>query len=141
MCTFSLAGHRFGVDVVDVQEVVRARPLTRVPLARPDVAGLLNLRGRILTVLDLRRRMALPERPDGTPPMNVVVRAAQGPVSLLVDAIGDVVEVDRATFELPPDTLTGVARDVIVGAYKLDGYLLLELDIDRVLAGAAASAS
>ena len=61
MCTFSLAGHRFGVDVVDVQEVVRARPLTRVPLARPDVAGLLNLRGRILTVLDLRMTKVTPQ--------------------------------------------------------------------------------
>jgi len=139
LCTFWLDGRCFGIDVTDVQEVVQFQRLTAVPLARPVVAGLLNLRGQILTALDLRRRMELSERPAGQQPMNIVVRTDDGAVSLLVDKIGDVVEVEPATFEAPPDTLTGVARDFITGAYKLDGYLLLELDTRRALAGLAAS--
>jgi len=139
LCTFWLDGRCFGIDVTDVQEVVQYQRLTAVPLARPVVSGLLNLRGQILTALDLRRRMELVDRPEGQDPMNIVIRTDDGPVSLLVDRIGDVVEVEPDSFEAPPDTLTGVARDFITGAYKLEGYLLLELDTRRVLAGLATS--
>ena len=139
LCTFWLDGRCFGIDVADVQEVMQHQSLTRVPLAQPVISGLLNLRGQILTALDLRRRMGLPDRPDDQRPMNIVVRSENGPVGLLVDRIGDVAEVEPESFEAPPNTLTGVARDLITGAYKLDGYLLLELDTKRVLAGLAAS--
>ena len=139
LCTFWLDGRCFGIDVTDVQEVVQYQRLTRVPLARSVVSGLLNLRGQILTALDLRRRMELPDRPEDQDPMNIVIRTDEGPVSLLVDRIGDVVEVEPESFEAPPDTLNGVARDFITGAYKLEGYLLLELDTRRVLAGLATS--
>ena len=139
LCTFRLDGRLFGVRVTDVQEVVQHQRLTPVPLAPPVVSGLLNLRGQIVTALDLRRRMELADRPADERPMHIVVRTPGGPVSLVVDAIGDVVEVERTSFETPPDTLTGVARELITGAYKLDGYLLLELDVHRVLAGLAAS--
>lgn len=137
LCTFWLDGRCFGIDVTDVQEVVQHQRLTAVPLALPVVAGLLNLRGQILTALDLRRRMELPDRPPGKDPMNIVIRTEDGPVSLLVDRIGDVVDVEPGSFEAPPDTLTGAARAFITGAYKLDGYLLLELDTRCVLAGLA----
>lgn len=139
LCTFWLDGRCFGISVTDVQEVVQYQRLTRVPLSRPEVSGLLNLRGQILTAVDLRRRMELPDRPEGQDPMNIVIRTDDGAVSLLVDKIGDVVEVEPGSFESPPDTLTGVARDFITGAYKLDGFLLLELDTRCVLAGLASS--
>jgi purine-binding chemotaxis protein CheW len=132
-CTFLLAGHHFGVDVTSVQEVVLAQEMTRVPLAPPVVRGLINLRGQIVTALDLRRRLDLPDRPDGGPPVNVVVLTPDGAVSLLVDEIGDVLDAPEAAFERPPETLAGPARDLIRGAYKLDGRLLLILDTDRAV--------
>ncbi|MFN8050684.1 MAG: chemotaxis protein CheW [Acidimicrobiales bacterium] len=137
LCTFWLAGLCFGVDVLDVQEVIRHQEVTPVPLAPQVVVGLMNLRGQIITSCDLRIRLDLGERSPGQVPMNVVVRTGEGPVSLLVDEIGDVIQVADDTFETPPSTVTGVARDLIVGAYKLDGKLLLELDIVRLINGLA----
>ena len=132
-CTFLLAGHHFGVDVTSVQEVIRAQEMTRVPLTPPVVRGLINLRGRIVTAIDLCRRLDLPDRTAGDPPVNVVVRTDDGAVSLLVDEIGDVLDVPEAAFERSPETLAGPARDLIRGAYKLDGRLLLILDTDRAV--------
>jgi purine-binding chemotaxis protein CheW len=132
-CTFHLDGHYFGIDVRQVQEVIRHQRMTRVPLAPAAVRGLINLRGQIVTAIDLRRRLDLPDRPADRLPVNVVVRTDDGAVSLLVDEIGDVLSVPEAVFERPPETLRGPARDLIRGAYKLDGRLLLALDLDRVL--------
>lgn len=132
-CTFRLADLTFGIEVQRVQEVIRPQALTAVPRANRVVEGLINLRGQIVTAVDLRRRLEMPERPDDTPGMNVVVRTGDGALSLLVDEIGDVVHVDESTFETPPDTLEGVARELIVGAYKLEARLLLILDVDQTV--------
>lgn len=128
LCTFYLDGHLYGVDAQTVQEVIRYQEMTCVPQAPPSVSGLINLRGQIVTAIDLRTRLGLNPRDDDKLPMNVVVRSDDGAVSLLVDQIGDVVEVDADNFETPPDTLQGVARTLVQGAYKLDGRLLLFLD-------------
>ncbi len=142
-CSFRLDGALFGVEVKDVQEVLRYQEMTPVPLAASVVEGLINLRGQIVTAIDMRRRMDLPERPPGTPPLNVVLRAGDGAVSLLVDEIGDVIDVSDDLFEPPPETLSGAAKTLITGAYKLDGELLLVLDIEKTLtldhAGAASA--
>lgn len=132
-CTFFLDGLFFGVEVHTVQEVIRYQQMTRVPLASPVVRGLINLRGQIVTAIDLRRRLELSERPAGQRPMNVVVRTEEGPMSLLVDEIGDVLEVEEEWFERPPETLHGIARDLIRGAYKLKDRLLLLLDTARAV--------
>jgi len=132
-CTFLLDGHVFGTPVPKVQEVIQHQPMTRVPLAPGVVSGLINLRGQIVSAIDLRRRLGLAERPAGQLPMNVVVRTNEGAVSLLVDEIGDVIEVEEETLESPPETLQGFAREVVRGVYKLSGRLLLALDIDRVV--------
>ncbi len=132
-CTFFLDDRLFGVPVMSVQEVIRSQELTRVPLAPPVVKGLINLRGQIVMAVDLRERLGLPERTNGEPPMNVVVRTKEGAVSLLVDEIGDVVEVDESTFEEPPETLEGIARDLITGVFKLDGRLLVALDCEATV--------
>jgi purine-binding chemotaxis protein CheW len=132
-CTFFLNDLFFGVEVLQVQEVLRCQPMTRVPLSPPTVRGLINLRGQIGTALDLRHRLELPGRADGSPPMNVVVRSDDGAVSLLVDEIGDVVEISDDVFEPPPETLRGVARELIKGVYKLPDRLLLVLDTERTL--------
>ncbi len=132
-CTFLLDGEHYGIDVHQVQEVVRHQEMTRVPLAPLAVRGLINLRGQIVAALDLRRRLDLPDRPADRPPVNVVVYTDDGAVSLLVDEIGDVIRVTEAAFERPPETLRGPARDLIRGAYKLDGRLLLVLDTGRAV--------
>lgn len=136
--TFAVADHFFGIEVVNVQEVIRHQEMTPVPLAPPEISGLINLRGQIVTAIDLRRRLALPDRPADRLPMNVVVRTEDASVSLLVDEIGDVLEVEDDSFERPPETLEGIARSLIRGAYKLEGRLLLVLDTERVMALAAA---
>lgn len=133
LCTFLLDDHFFGVDVQTVQEVIRYQEMTRVPLAPKSVSGLINLRGQIVTAIDLRRRLGLEERASDRLPMNVVVRSDEGAVSLLVDQIGDVQEVDAESFERPPETLRGEARNMISGAYKMKDRLLLLLETARVL--------
>jgi purine-binding chemotaxis protein CheW len=132
-CTFLLDGQHYGIDVREVQEVVRYQEMTRVPLAPAVVRGLINLRGQIVTAIDLRRRLDLPDRPADRPPVNVVVATDDGAVSLLVDEIGDVLPVSEQAFERPPETLRGAARDLIRGAYKLDDRLLLVLDTERAV--------
>jgi purine-binding chemotaxis protein CheW len=127
-CTFSLDGLFFGVGVQEVQEVIRYQEMTRVPLASPVIRGLINLRGQIVTAVDLRRRLGLAERAADEKPMNVVVRTDDGAVSLLVDEIGDVIEVAPDRFETPPETLQGPARSLVQGAFKLDQRLLLVLN-------------
>ena len=132
-CTFYLGDQYLGLDVLRVQEIIRYQQMTHVPLAHPVVRGLINLRGQIVTAIDLRRRLDLPDRPEGQLPVNVVVQTDEGAVSLLVDEIGDVLEVSERLFERPPETLRGPARELISGAYKLDGQLLLVLDTDRAV--------
>jgi purine-binding chemotaxis protein CheW len=132
-CTFFLNDLFFGIEVEKVQEVIRFQETTRVPLAPKVVGGLINLRGQIVTALDLRTRLELPERTEKEVPMNVVIRTDDGAVSLLVDEIGDVVEVEQNDFEQPPDTLAGTARELIRGAFKLKNRLLLLLDTEKAV--------
>lgn len=134
--TFRLGEHLLGLEVWRVNEVLRHQQVTPVPLADRAVSGLINLRGQVVTALDLRRRMGLPDRAEGADPMNVVVRVDDEVLSLLVDSIGDVIDVEQEAFEAPPETLSGPSRDLILGAYKLDGALLLSLDVERAVAQA-----
>jgi purine-binding chemotaxis protein CheW len=131
--TFRLDSMLFGVEVREVQEVIRYQEMTPVPLAPAMIKGLINLRGQIVTAIDLRQRLELPLRESGALPMNVVIRGDDGAVSLLVDEIGDVVEVENEAFEKTPEILKGVAREVVTGIYKLKDCLLLILDTDRAI--------
>ena len=135
--TFEVAGQLFGVEVHTVQEVLSYNEYTPVPLAPPSVGGLFNLRGQVIVAVDLRVQLGLPPRDFEGPAMNVIVRTEDESVSLLVDRIGEVVELDDDTFEPPPDTLTGPSRELITGAFKLDGRLMLALDTARATATAA----
>jgi purine-binding chemotaxis protein CheW len=132
LTTFTIERRSYGVDVSRVQEVLRPQDVTPIPLAPPDVAGLINLRGEIVTALDLRVRLGSVARAEDRA-MNVIMTSEHGPVSLLVDEVGDVVEVDDGTFEPPPATLSGAARDLIVGTYELEERLLMELDVTRAI--------
>jgi purine-binding chemotaxis protein CheW len=130
-CTFYLNKLLFGVELQGVQEVIRNVNVTPVPLAPGAVSGLVNLRGQIITAVDLRRQLEFEPRPADSKPMNVVVRSEDGAVSLMVDSIGDVIEVQESSFEVPPETLQGKVRSMILGVHKLDGRLMHVLDISK----------
>jgi len=133
LCTFFLDGNLFGVPVQQIQEVIRYQEMTRVPLVPQAIRGLINLRGQIVTAIDLRRRLGMSERPAAQLPLNVVVRTGDGVLSLLVDEIGDVIEVDERTFEEVPETLKGIVREMIHGVHRLPERLLLILDTERAV--------
>lgn len=130
-CTFYLDNLLFGVELKGVQEVIRSLDMTQVPLAPLVVSGLINLRGQIVTAVDLRRRLELKPRPVGARPMNVVVRSEDGAVSFLVDEIGDVVEVEESTFEPAPEMLPASIRSMILGVHKLNERLMHVLDTEK----------
>ncbi|MEN8163590.1 MAG: chemotaxis protein CheW [Acidobacteriota bacterium] len=134
-CTFWVGELFIGIEVSRVQEVLSHSSITPVPLAPAHVKGLINLRGHIVTAIDMGLRLAIGAAgsADGET-MHVILNDDQGLLSLIVDRAGDVVEVDRQAHEDPPDTLQGEARRLIRGAFKLEGRLLLDLDIDYAVA-------
>lgn len=132
-CSFHLAELLMGIEVDKVQEVLRYNGATPVPLAADAICGLINLRGQIITAVDLRTRASLPKREDDAAAMNIVLSADGGAMSFVVDTVGEVIEVDDREFEDPPQTLKGDARRLIRGAYKLENELLLILDPDFAL--------
>ncbi|GII26134.1 chemotaxis protein CheW [Planosporangium mesophilum] len=138
--TFEVADQLFGLEVAMVQEVLSFHEYTPVPLAPRSVGGLFNLRGQVIAAVDLRVQLGLQPRDFEGPAMNVIVRTPDESVSLLVDRIGEVVELDDETFEPPPDTLTGPSRELITGAFKLDGRLMLALDTGRAVQTSIGSA-
>ena len=132
LCTFFVADFMLGVDVREVQEVIRYQEMTAVPLAPAVIAGLINLRGEIVTAIDLRRQLSMPDRDPDQPPMNIVIRdGSDEAFSLLVDDIGDVIDLEESDFEPLPPTLLGPARDLLLGCYKLPDQLLLLLDTEK----------
>lgn len=133
-CTFYVDDLFLGIDVQQVQEVIRYQEMTRVPLAPKAIQGLINLRGQIVTAIDMRIWLSISPRSADVLPMNVIVRDGNNVVSLLVDRIGDVIEVDDELFETPPNTVKANVRGLIQGAYKLSDRLLLLLDTNRALA-------
>jgi len=132
-----IAGQLFGIPVLQVQDVLGPQRITRIPLAPPEVAGSLNLRGRIVTAIDLRMRLRLPKRSDGGESMSVVVDQGGESYSLLVDNVGEVLSLSSATLERNPATLDASWREVSAGIHRLDGSLLILLDVGRVLDFAA----
>jgi purine-binding chemotaxis protein CheW len=123
----------FGVDVLQVQEIIRQVAITRVPLAPPMVSGLINMRGQIVTAIDLRRCLGLPERPPGQPPAGLILQAEEGLVGLIVDEVGTVFELPEDAFEPPPEILKGRLRTLVSRVYTLPSRLLLVMDTERLL--------
>lgn len=132
-CAFVLDNLLFGVEIANVQEVVRHQDMARVPLATAEIGGLINLRGQLVTAIDIRHLLELEPLPDGKLPMNVVLSTTEGAVSLLVDEIDNVIDVEDSIFEAPPETVRGRARELISGVYKLQDRLLLVLSTEAVL--------
>lgn len=134
LCTFRLGTLFLGIDVKSVREVLYHAEITVVPHSDDAVQGLINLRGQIATAVDLRRRLDIEPRDPEDSPIHVVVMTDGEPVTLLVDSIGDVVDVDPEIYEALPETVASRTRDLIVGAYKLEDELLLVLDVEKSIA-------
>jgi len=132
--TLTVAGQPCALPVLAVRDVLAAQAITRIPLAPPEVAGSLNLRGRIVTAIDLRRRLGLPPRLPGEPEMSVVVEHQGELYSLLADAVGEVIPLPREGFAPNPPTLDPLWREISRGVYREDGRLLVVLEVGRVLA-------
>ncbi|MDJ0948527.1 MAG: chemotaxis protein CheW [Alphaproteobacteria bacterium] len=131
--TITIGEQWFGVPVLTVQDVLVAQKITSIPLAPPEVAGALNLRGRIVTAIDVRQRLRLPQRDPDQHSMSVVVDHGGELYSLIVDSVGEVLGLNKADFERNPSTLDAVWREVSAGVYQLEGKLLLILDVERLL--------
>ncbi len=131
--TMMVADQLFGIPVLTVQDVLGPQRITRVPLAPPEVAGALNLRGRIVTAFDVRRRLGLPKRDADKPGMNVVVDFKGELYALMVDNVGEVLSLSADTYERNPNTLDPRWREVSGGIYRLKGKLLVVLEVSRLL--------
>lgn len=132
-CTFYLDSELFGIEVLKVQEVMKTQETTEVPLAPKVVRGLMNLRGSIVSCIDLRVRFEMPPAPPDLEPIHVVTQTSGALVSFQVDRIGDVVEVTDESFEPPPSTLQRSTRRLIDGVYKLKDSLLQVVNVEHVL--------
>jgi purine-binding chemotaxis protein CheW len=138
-CTFELDQHVFGIPVGDVQEVLTSQRVRRVPGAAAEVAGLLNLRGEIVTRLDLRPRLQLAAASASDDPrLDMVVRTPEGPVSLVVDAVGDVLTLGSEDLDEVPDTVPHALRSVVRAVHQAPDRLLLILDTATATSVAAA---
>jgi len=131
--SMSVAGQLFGIPVLTVQDVLGPQRMTRVPLAPPEVAGSLNLRGRIVTAIDFRTRLGLGPRPAGEDGMNVVVECGGEPYSLIVDTVGEVLSFAPEDREQTPATLDIVWRHIAAGIYRLDDQLMVVIDVAKLL--------
>lgn len=131
----------FGVPVLQVQDVIAPVRIDRAPLAPPEVAGLLNLRGRIVTAMDMRKRLGMEPRPDGQGHMSVIVERAGELYALQVDDVGDVLWLPKAEREPPPVTLSADWRGLCTGLHRLEGDLLLILNVEQTLTLAPAPAA
>ena len=131
--TFYLNGICFGVPIERVQEVLEFQEITPIPLSPAVLPGIINLRGQIITTIDLKTRLELTESEAQGQPMMIVLRTGEGPMNLIVDKIGSVVDVDPALFEKPTETLKTGVRAVTTHVCKLEGRLLLVLDTEKVI--------
>jgi len=132
--TFTLSGELFALRVEDVQEVMMEQPLTPVPLAPPHIVGLLNLRGQIMPAVDLRRRLQFPARAASQRPAMIVLKMQGVLVSLVVDEIGDVLELPTSGWREPPETLDARHRGFILGICPIDRHVVLGLNVDGLIA-------
>lgn len=131
--TLTIEGQLFGVPVAMVQDVLRTQSLTRVPLASSEIAGVLNLRGRIVTAIDVRRRLGLPELPEDMSAMSLVVDLHGELYSLIVDKVGEVLSLPTDEIDRNPSTLDPVWQGVSKGVHRLDGELMVVMEVDRLL--------
>ena len=133
LVTFIIEKEEFGIDILNVQEIIKPVDITRVPNSSPYVKGVINLRGRIVPVVDLRARFHLPQRPPDKETRIVVVELEEKVVGFLMDAVKQVIRVDRTIIEPPPPQATSFDSNYLKGVAKLEDRLLTLLDLHNLL--------
>jgi purine-binding chemotaxis protein CheW len=133
LVSFVIENEEFGIDILKVQEIIRPVEITRVPNAPGFVEGVINLRGRIVPVIDLRARFGLPTRERDKNTRIVVVELSNKVVGFMMDAVREVIRVDRTVIEPPPELAVGIDANYIKGVAKLEDRLLILLDLEEVL--------
>lgn len=131
--TFTIAGQLFGIPVLQIQDVLSSYRITRIPLAPPEITGSLNLRGRVVTAIDVRLRLGLPPRPADADSMSIVAENEGELYSLMVDSVGEVLALAQSAYERNLPTLDAKFRAFSDGIYRLDNQLLVVLDVNRML--------
>lgn len=132
ICTFFVEDLRMGIEVGRIQEILRRQEITEVPLAPADIAGLLNLRGQIVMVVDLRKKFELSQVAPPNPAF-LILRGEDGPTCFRVDKVGEVVEVDEDSRETVPPQLRGGIRECAIGVYSRDDGLIVEMAAEKLL--------
>jgi len=134
LLTMMISGQRFGIPILQVQDVLREQKVTKIPLAPPEVSGALNLRGRIVTAINVRKRLGLSPNESGVMDnMSVVVEHDSELYSLVIDHIGDVMRLKDKDLKPTPGTLDPMWREISSGVYRLDSELLVVLDVPKFL--------
>jgi purine-binding chemotaxis protein CheW len=133
--SFTVAGQMFGISVLEVQDILVPTKIASVPLAKPEIRGSINLRGRIVTVIDVRSRLGLPKRESEASgrQMGVTVETGHDLYTLLVDEVGDVISLKTSLLEPNPSTLDAVWRDFAAGVFRVDNRLMVVLDVQHML--------
>jgi purine-binding chemotaxis protein CheW len=133
--SFTVAGQMFGISVLEVQDILVPTKIASVPLAKPEIRGSINLRGRIVTVIDVRSRLGLPKREleASGRQMGVTVETGHDLYTLLVDEVGDVISLKTSLLEPNPSTLDAVWRDFAAGVFRVDNRLMVVLDVKHML--------
>lgn len=133
LVTFSIGEEEFGVNILKVQEIIRTMDITKVPRAPAFVEGVINLRGKVIPIIDLRKRFGLFSKPEDKDTRIVVIEINNIIVGFVVDAVSEVLRIPASTVEPPPPVVAGVESDYINGVGKLKDRLLIMLDLDRIL--------
>jgi purine-binding chemotaxis protein CheW len=128
LVTFKTGEYSFGIDVLEVQEVLRHQQMTPVPLATREVRGLINLRGHIVTAVGMRERLRMAAALDEREQMNLIVSLKDGAASLVVDSVGDVITLDPERYRPRPSTLASPLKEMVTGVYQLEKGLLLHIN-------------
>ncbi len=133
LVTFSIGEEEFGVDILKVQEIIRTMEITRVPRAPDFVEGVINLRGKVIPIIDLRKRFGLPTRDHDQHTRIIVIEISNMIVGFVVDSVSEVLRIPEGTVEPPPPVVSGLESEYISGVGKLEDRLLILLDLDRLL--------
>jgi len=136
LVTFEVADEEFAIDILAVQEINRMMQITRVPKSPVEVEGVINLRGRIIPVIDLRRLFAMEEKACDDDSRIVVVEVSGRVIGFIVDRVHEVLRIDASVVEAPPSMISTIKSDYIAGVGKLDDRLLIMLDLDRLFSEA-----
>lgn len=140
LVTFTLAGEEFGVDILLVREIIRPIEITAIPRSPEFVEGIINLRGKVIPIIDLRKRFTLKPQDKDTQTRIVVVELDSATVGFIVDAVSEVLRIPANTVEPPPAVISGVKGEYINGVGKLDDRLLILIDLNKVLSNREAEA-